>query len=194
MRVLIDNGHGASTPGKRSPDGRLREYRWAREIAERLRVRLLDLGVKAERIVPEEEDVRLATRCSRVNYKCARYGARNCVLVSIHINAAGNGWNNATGWTGWVYRKASTRSKELARMLYEEAQAKGLQGNRSVPPERYWTAGFYILKNTDCAAVLTENLFMDNRQEVEYLLSEKGKAEIVDLHVRAITKYIRKYG
>ena len=26
MKVLIDNGHGIETLGKRSPDGRLREY------------------------------------------------------------------------------------------------------------------------------------------------------------------------
>lgn len=24
--ILIDNGHGENTPGKRSPDGRLREH------------------------------------------------------------------------------------------------------------------------------------------------------------------------
>lgn len=33
MKVLLDNGHGAETPGKRSPDGRLQEYAYAREIA-----------------------------------------------------------------------------------------------------------------------------------------------------------------
>lgn len=26
MKILIDNGHGVETPGKRSPDGRFREY------------------------------------------------------------------------------------------------------------------------------------------------------------------------
>ncbi len=26
MKILIDNGHGTETPGKCSPDGRLREY------------------------------------------------------------------------------------------------------------------------------------------------------------------------
>ena len=31
--VLVDNGHGKETPGKRSPDGSFREYRWAREVA-----------------------------------------------------------------------------------------------------------------------------------------------------------------
>ena len=33
MKILIDNGHGCNTPGKRSPDGRFREYAWVREIA-----------------------------------------------------------------------------------------------------------------------------------------------------------------
>ncbi len=36
MKILIDNGHGNNTSGKCSPDNRLREYAWAREIAVRL--------------------------------------------------------------------------------------------------------------------------------------------------------------
>lgn len=34
--ILIDAGHGSNTPGKRSPDGKLREYAYAREIARTL--------------------------------------------------------------------------------------------------------------------------------------------------------------
>lgn len=30
MKILIDNGHGSNTPGKCSPDGRLREYSYVR--------------------------------------------------------------------------------------------------------------------------------------------------------------------
>ena len=33
MKILIDNGHGCNTPGKRSPDGRFREYAYTRYIA-----------------------------------------------------------------------------------------------------------------------------------------------------------------
>lgn len=33
MKILIDNGHDVNTPGKRSPDGRFREYKYNREIA-----------------------------------------------------------------------------------------------------------------------------------------------------------------
>ena len=32
MLVILDPGHAAGVAGKRSPDGRLREYKWAREI------------------------------------------------------------------------------------------------------------------------------------------------------------------
>ena len=31
--ILIDNGHGKDTKGKRSPDGSLEEWRFARDIA-----------------------------------------------------------------------------------------------------------------------------------------------------------------
>lgn len=55
-------------------------------------------------------------------------------------------------------------------------------------------AGFYILKHTKCAAVLTENLFMDNKQEVSYLMSLEGRNAIARLHVEGIINYVKKYG
>ena len=33
MKILIDNGHGIQTKGKRSPDGKFLEYAYTREIA-----------------------------------------------------------------------------------------------------------------------------------------------------------------
>ena len=86
MKILIDNGHGSNTAGKRSPDGRLLEYAYTREIAERLVIELRKRGLDAERIVREEIDVPLAERCKRVN----EYKASEAILISIHCNAAGN--------------------------------------------------------------------------------------------------------
>ena len=54
MKILIDNGHGSNTKGKRSPDGRLMEYAYTREIAELVVSELLEKGIDAERIVREE--------------------------------------------------------------------------------------------------------------------------------------------
>lgn len=192
MIVLIDNGHGANTPGKCSPDKRLREYKYCRETAEALCKALAERGYEARRIVTEETDVALSTRCKRVNAVCSAMGSKNVLLVSLHNNAAGNGgWKSASGWSGWVYTQGSERSRLLAQYLYKAAEKRGLQGNRSVSACRYWTANFYILKHTDCAAVLTENLFQDNKDDVDYLLSDEGRKAIVDLHVEGIVNYIK---
>lgn len=192
MKVLIDNGHGSNTAGKCSPDGKLREYTWAREIASRLVAELKKRSIDAERIVTEETDISLRERCSRVNTICAKLGSKNVMLISIHINSAKNDgkWHDASGWSGWVAPNASQNSKILAQLLYDEAAKRNLKGNRSVPSCRYWVGNFAIVRDTNCPAVLTENLFQDNKAEVEFLKSEKGKQEIVNLHANAIQKYI----
>lgn len=191
LKILIDNGHGINTPGKCSPDRRLLEYKWTREIASRLVDALRKEGFDARRIVTEETDISLTERVRRVNTLCAKHGVKNSVLISIHVNAAGNGqWLNARGWCGYVAPNASSNSKNLARLLYDEAAKRGLKGNRAVPPEKYWVGNFTIIKRTDCPAVLTENLFQDNKEDVEYLLSEKGRQTIVDLHLAALSRYL----
>ena len=76
MKILIDNGHGRETAGKRSPDGRLLEWAYNREIARRVVTSLLSLGIDAELLVPEDEDIPLAERCRRVNLLCSQLGTR----------------------------------------------------------------------------------------------------------------------
>lgn len=197
MKILIDNGHGINTLGKTSPDGRLKEYEWARDIAGRLEAKLKTKGFDVERIVPETNDISITTRCNRVNAICKQVGAKNVVLVSIHNNAAGNGsWGTAKGFSVFVSKNASSNSKKFASIFTDEAIARKMMGNRSVPAEKYWTwswtkADIGILKGTACPAVLTENGFMDNKEECDYLLSEQGKQAFVDLHVAAIEKYIK---
>lgn len=197
MKILIDNGHGDNTPGKCSPDGRLREYAWSRECAKRLVAALKKKGYDAELITPEASDVKLQTRVSRVNNICKAVGARNCLLVSIHNNASGGDgkWHDACGWSVFVSKNASENSKKLARMLTAEAMKRELMGNRSVPIQKYWTWSWtdkdiYILEKSACPAVLTENMFQDHKGDVDYLLSEEGMTELVDLHVDGITKYV----
>ena len=51
-----------------------------------------------------------------------------------------------------------------------------------------------VVRGTRCAACLTENLFQDNREDVEYLLSPEGREAIIKLHVEGIKAYVAKYG
>ena len=61
MRILLDNGHGENTPGKRSPvwpDGtQLYEYEFNRDIARRVHNALRGRGVDCELLVRENVDV-----------------------------------------------------------------------------------------------------------------------------------------
>ena len=194
MKIFIDNGHGMMTAGKRSPDGQFREPFYNREIARRVVSDLLDRGYDAELLVPEDDDVSLAERVRRVNAACFLMGKQNVILVSIHVNAAGNGskWLNATGWSVYTC-KGQTASDRLAECLCQAA-IKNFPGHRirtdMSDGDMDWEEGFYILRKSLCVAVLTENFFMDSISDLEYLQSRAGKQAVVDTHVEGIVEYL----
>lgn len=192
--ILIDNGHGENTKGKCSPDGVLREWKWAREVATLLKDRLGEEGILSELIVTEDRDVSLSERAKRVNKVVSEKKKEGitCILISIHINAAGSDgkWLNANGWSVYVCNNASKNSKTLAQCLYKYANEYGLKGNRYVPKEKYWVADYTILTKTSCPAILTENLYQDNKDDVAFLLSNEGKDIIVEVHKKGIIEYL----
>ncbi len=193
ITVLIDNGHGEETPGKCSPDNRLREYRYCREIAQRVSRELTLKGVDSLLLVPEKTDTLLRERVRKANAWASKRGTKNVVLVSIHNNAAGadGKWHGARGFSVFVSKNASTHSKRLAQIFTENATAMGLMGNRCVPAEKYWVQSLAMTRDTNCPAVLTENLFQDNEEDVDFLLSEEGKRAVTTLHVKSIIQYIK---
>ena len=194
-RVLIDNGHGVNTPGKRSPDGLLREYEFNRTIAVGILEHLALRDIDAELVVPELEDISLIERCRRVNEASLIFGVENTLLISIHANAAGNGsqWMNATGWCAYT-SPGETEADKIAKYLYRAARHY-LPGHKircdhsNGDPD--FEAPFYLLKHTYCPAVLTENLFMDAYPDYQFLMSNAGKRSIVNLHVEGIIDYLR---
>lgn len=193
MKILIDNGHGLDTAGKCSPDGKYREWAWSREIAQMIVDELVRRGYDARRIVTETNDVSLTERARRVNTICSQVGTANVLLVSIHSNAAGNGqWMSARGWCAYTSR-GNTKADVLANYIYAEAQ-KQFVGHKirtdysDGDPD--WEAGFAVLTKTKCPAVLTENFFHDNREDVAFITSSAGKRAVVAAHVNGIIAYI----
>ena len=193
MVILADPGHGIDTAGKRSPDGRLREYKYAREIAAEVVKRLKTMDYNAQQLVTEENDISLSVRCKRVNDICKHFGASNVLVVSIHCNAAGadGKWHDARGWQACVSLNASAKSKQLASYLFDAAQVEGLKMRSPKPGQKWWAQNLAICRDTNCPAVLTENLFQDNLADMEYLLSDEGRKAIVNLHVNGIINYIK---
>ena len=147
MKILIDNGHGIDTKGKRSPDGQLLEYAQNRLLAGRIVFALQARGLDASLLVPEETDISLPERCRRVNEWCRQLGKDYVLLISIHCNAAGRGdrWLSARGWCAYTTR-GNPRADALATALYTAARAH-LPGHR-----RHLGLLRNYLAEGDCAA------------------------------------------
>lgn len=190
MKVIIDNGHGIDTVGKRSPvwpDGsQLFEYEFNRDIANRLSSVLDAEGIENVLVVPETIDIPLIERVNRINYY--HKNMPGSFLVSIHANAGGgSGWEVFTS-------KGETKSDQLAEYFatYAEITLPGFRIRKDTTDgDSDKEADFYILKNTRCPAVLTENLFMDTERDCKFLMTEKGRQAIVDLHVGAIVHIVK---
>lgn len=187
MIVILDPGHGVNTPGKRSPDNRLQEYSYAREIVHEIENELKKHNIECINLVPEEIDIPLNDRVKRANKIYEE--RKDAILISIHCNASANdnNWHQANGWSIFVAQNASKDSIRLADSIAKEAT--GLKIRKQYADKSYWVQSLAICRDTKCPSVLTENLFQDNKEDVDFLLSKEGKQKIVNLHVKGILNY-----
>ena len=196
--IILGTAHLKSTPGKCSPDGKFREYQYSRKVVAAIKANLKNLGYNVF-IDIEDDDLNvtqsreLSLRCKVVNDLCKLY--KDCVYVSIHVNAASSDgkWHTATGWEIYT-TPGKTKADKLATCLYEAAKKnfKDIKLRTDFSdgdPDK--ESDLYVLKHTICPAILTENLFQDNKSDVEYLQSDKGFHEIVRIHVEGILEYIK---
>lgn len=202
LLVLLDPGHGSNTAGKRSPDGLIQEWDYARKLVAAIQNRLTELGVKSKNIHPEDEEIGgqshdLNIRTSRANtiYTSTKL---KTIFISVHLNAKGMGnWENARGWSAYT-SKGITRGDELANCLYRAADNilwnKGIKVRKDFSDgDPDYEADYYVLKHTIMPAVLTENCFMDNKEDCKWLNSVEGFLTLVDIHVEGILTYINSH-
>ena len=198
ITIILGTAHQKSIQGKCSPDGKFKEYKYSREVVKAVSDILKDMGYRTI-IDIEDDDLglpqsrELSLRCKIVNELVEQY--KNCIYVSIHVNAAFSDgkWHDATGWEAYT-TKGKTKSDKLAECLYKSAQ-RNLVNKKIrkdlVDGDSDKESNFYVLKNTKCPAVLTENFFQDTKKDVEFLLSDVGRQQIVRLHVEGIINYIK---
>lgn len=210
IHIILDPGHGyngLNTSGKCSPildpnefklqhpfvyEKRYREGNSNRDIVRKLTIKLKELGYDVHNVNPEDDNKTLKTRVARANEICKKYGSKNCLFISVHSNAApskNSGWTSATGFSVYVAKQCSENSRQVARDIYKIACSRGFKGNRSTPPKGFWEENFYVIKNTLCPAILTENLFYNNKEDLHKLMDMSVISQIVDYHVDAIENY-----
>ena len=198
LYVLLDNGHGINTAGKRSPDGTILEYQYTRRLTAAIYNKLNNIpGIQPILITTEIQDIPLKQRVQRINKYVRQCGeGSHCIMISVHLNAAGNGqWMNARGFSVWT-TKGQNNSDMLATICYNNA-VKALNGIATTRKEMSdgdpdYESNFYIIKYSNCPAILTENLFQDNKQDVAILKTKEGFDAIVDLHVNTCVDWLNR--
>lgn len=176
--VLIDPGHGAETPGKRSPDSTLREYEFNRGVGRMVQKRLLDCGIDARLTVHDDSDLPLIRRTNQAR-DLKREGYQ-VLLLSIHANAYGNGWNTAQG----IETFTNDQAEKLARSIQQQLVTETRLVNRGVK-----RANLHITR--ECArhgipGVLVELGFMTNKDDCALLKTDAYREKCARALVKAI--------
>ena len=180
--VTIDAGHGHNTPGKRAVDDSFREWDVNDRVADYLQPMLESKGITVYRVddTTGQTDVSLNARLQRA------IGHDSDLHVSIHQNATGDGWTEATGTETYYSVLGSQKSQDLAKQVANKmADYIGTKnrGNKDASQSLFITREF---TRAGIDANLYEGLFMSNQQDVEQMKTE----EYANSYAKAIAESI----
>lgn len=177
---ILDAGHGGMKDGKYTTapakmfkfDDGLTIYEGVtnRAITKKLQTLLTASAIDFETVYDDKLDIPLAIRVTMADSFFKR--DRRCIYLSIHSNAGG-------GRGLEIYTsKGQTKSDKIADIfctVYQKHFPDFHFRSDSADGDADKEEDFYVLRKTDCPALLVENLFFDNRLEADYLLSEAGQ-------------------
>lgn len=184
FKIALTAGHYKYTAGKRClkalDPNETREWVLNDRIADKIESKLKAYeGYELLRTddTTGEKDVSLDGRTSAANkFKADFY-------LSIHHNAGINGGSGG-GVVAYIYTKASAKSKEWQKELYDAIiKYTGLKGNRSNPLP---SANLHEVRETAMPAVLLECGFMDSTVDVPIILTEDFADKVATACVEVI--------
>lgn len=187
IRIAVDCGHGANTPGKRSPkmpcnidfdgDGiidvkkgqSIREHQGNVGVGKFLAKELERCGFYVYRSAFGSADISLSGRQNNIK-------AHNCKYsISVHFNAAGNGqtFNSASGVEVFYHRdKASAKSsKSMAAAVLKEMIKGTKQINRGVKTQSLALCNAKTMGTQ--GSILVECAFMTNLHEAKTMFGNQ---------------------
>lgn len=203
MNWVIDAGHGGTDADGIYTTGNKKRYRFNsgfeilegvtnRGIAKQLIKLLEDNGISYKKAYADHLDWPLSTRVAIADQEFARRS--DTVFLSIHSNAGDSDISGPSKpFTGIeVYTSVGqTRSDEFATIFFNYIQKHfgekfRLRSDHVSDGDPDKEAHFYVLRKTDCPAVLFEWLFFQNEEEARYLMSEESQCEIANCMFDAI--------
>jgi N-acetylmuramoyl-L-alanine amidase len=186
---ILDPPHGIDVPGKRSPDGKHREYKWGREVCSLIIQASKVMQLDVVQPIQDEEEIGLSNRVRLYN---ALPSLKPKIVVSFHNNAAGMGasWMNARGFSAYT-SKGKTNSDKYAEIIINEFIKDFPQLKtriETIDGDKDYEANFTILMGNRYSAVLLEILFQDNKEDVAILNSIEFKVKFVQSILDAFKK------
>lgn len=195
-KLAIDAGHGFHTAGKRTPDGE-REWSFNNKVVLAAISELSTYdGVEVLRLDDPTgaTDVSLRTRIERAN------AFKADALVSVHHNANTGSWGTWSGSETYVMEPAS---KNPGSMALAKAVHPALVGAMGLRDRGVKDANFYVLRESNMPAILTEAGYMDSSVDIKAMRDDakleaqgraiaKGVAEYFNLSKRVVLKEVEK--
>lgn len=183
--IALDDGHGMTTAGKRTPSipelgGRvIHENEFNREVVKYLDIELKRCGFNTLLVAPTDADTSLSTRTNLANSKNAD------AYISIHYNAFDGKFDayDPEGLSVHIYPK-SVSGRKLAECVLKYLKEGTAQKNRGIVENN-----FHVLRETKMVAILSENGFMDNKHEAMLMLDVDFQKEVAREHAKGICDY-----
>lgn len=196
IALIYDVAHGKDVSGKRSPDGKFREYKWSRDICREV-FKSLVLGDYFFDVycpyLDEENEPGISVR--RKYYEELASNYERTIMLSLHVDAYGNGsrwYNNITGFSFWT-SKGETPADKIATFIGESFYVKYLRDEKfrfaywltekEKNPDLDWEANFGVINTTKYDGVLIEHNFQTNYNDVyNKLLNDEWNENLIFLH------------
>lgn len=172
-KVVIDAGHGGEDPGAIGYTGKSEKW-FNLSVAKKI----ANLLEEEPRIQPyltraTDEFITLEKRAAFANEIDAD------LFMSIHANAY---LESTRGTETYYYHSYSKAFGEVVHRYLVEATG--------FPDRKLQKAGFYVIKNTEMPAVLTETGFLTNPTEEELLFQDEFQNKIAEALAQSIIEYL----
>ena len=186
--IALDDGHGMSTPGKRTPYiaeiGKfIHENEFNRAVVKYLDAELKRCGFRTLLTAPTDVDTPLSTRVNTAN------AAEADAFVSIHYNALDGKFDgegkDPEGCSIHIYPGHRTKGAgKLATAIGNHLKGGTAQKYRGVIEQ-----DLYVTRETHMVAILSENGFMDNKREALLMINPDFQKEVAVEHAKGICEY-----
>ncbi|MDT8861015.1 N-acetylmuramoyl-L-alanine amidase [Alkalihalobacillus sp. MEB130] len=174
IKIMLDPGHGGKDPG--AVGYGLKEKDIVLAIARDMRHSLLqEFDVQVRMTRNSDVFLTLEERARLANAWGADY------FLSIHVNGSGG-----TGFESYIHPNAQQKTIQFQQTIHSRIMAQLNVRDRGMKK-----GNFAVLRLTKMPAILTENLFIDNKEDARMLADAKVLKKIAVGHVNGLERLLK---